>query len=60
MGCGRQRHRTRPERVKASHRTGAAAVRPVRPATGAPSGRPTQTPTVRVPSKPTDHASRKP
>ena len=47
-----------PERAKASNRIGAAAVRPTRPGTGAPSGRPTQTPMVRLPSKPIDQASR--
>ena len=36
-----------PVRAKASNRIGAAAVRPRRPGTGAPSGRPTQTPMVR-------------
>jgi len=47
-----------PVRAKASNRIGAAAARPTRPATGAPSGRPTQTPMVMRPSKPTDQASR--
>ena len=47
-----------PVRAKASNRIGAAAVRPTRPGTGAPSGRPTQTPMVRRPSKPTAQASR--
>ena len=47
-----------PVRAKASNRIGAALARPTRPGTGAPSGRPTQTPIVRLPSKPTDHASR--
>ncbi len=47
-----------PVREKASNRIGAAAMRPIRPGTGAPSGRPTQTPMVRLPSKPTDQASR--
>ena len=47
-----------PERANASNRIGAAAARPTRPGTGAPSGRPTQTPMVRLPSKPTDQASR--
>ena len=47
-----------PVRAKASNRIGAAAVRPTRPGTGAPSGRPTQTPMVMRPSKPTDQASR--
>ena len=47
-----------PMRANASNRIGAAAARPTKPGTGAPSGRPTQTPTVRLPSKPTDHASR--
>ena len=51
---------TPPMRAKASNRIGAAALRPTRPGTGAPSGRPTQTPMVRLPSKPTDHASRYP
>ena len=45
-------------RAKASNRIGAAAMRPTRPGTGAPSGRPTQTPIVCLPSKPTDQASR--
>ena len=49
-GCG--------PRAKASNRIGAAAVRPARPLTGAPSGLPTQTPMVRLPSKPTAQASR--
>ena len=47
-----------PVRAKASNRIGAAAVRPTRPGTGAPSGRPTHTPIVIRPSKPTDQASR--
>src|SRR5262249_44429688 len=42
-----------PVRAKASNRIGAAATRPTSPGTGAPSGRPTQTPMVRLPSKPT-------
>ena len=33
-------------------------ARPINPGTGAPSGRPTHTPIVRLPSYPTDHASR--
>ena len=45
-------------RAKASNRIGAAAVRPAKPLTGAPSGLPTQTPMVRLPSKPTAQASR--
>src|SRR5262249_10082966 len=49
-----------PVRAKASNRIGAAATRPTRPGTGAPSGRPTQTPMVRLPSKPTAQASRYP
>ena len=49
-----------PSRAKASKRMGAAAVRPVMPGTEEPSGRPTQTATVRRPSKPTAQASRKP
>ena len=47
-----------PVRAKASNRIGAAAVRPTSPGTGAPSGRPTHTPMVMRPSKPTDQASR--
>jgi len=49
---------SRPVRAKASKRIGAAAVRPTRPGTGAPSGRPTHTPMVSRPSKPIDQASR--
>ncbi len=48
----------RPERAKASNRIGAATARPTMPGTGAPSGRPTQTPMVICPSKPTAQASR--
>ena len=44
--------------AKASNRIGAAAVRPTSPLTGAPSGRPTHTPMVRLPSNPTAQASR--
>jgi len=47
-----------PVRAKASNRMGAAAVRPTMPGAGAPSGRPTHTPMVMRPSKPTDQASR--
>ena len=47
-----------PLRAKASNRIGAAAPRPTNPGVGAPSGRPTQTPMVRLPSKPTAQASR--
>ncbi len=45
-------------RANASNRIGAAALRPISRGTGAPSGRPTQTPMVYLPSKPTDQASR--
>jgi hypothetical protein len=47
-----------PIRAKLSNRIGAAPLRPISPGTGAPSARPTQTPTVRRPSKPIDQASR--
>ena len=47
-----------PVRANASNRIGAAVVRPTIPGTGAPSGRPTQTPMVMRPSKPTAQASR--
>ncbi len=47
-----------PRRANASNRIGAAAMRPTSPGTGAPSGRPTQTPMVCLPSKPIDQASR--
>ena len=57
-GRTRQRRGRAAEPAKASNRIGAAASRPIRPGTGAPSGRPTQTPIVCLPSKPTDQASR--
>ena len=47
-----------PSRAKASIRIGAAASTPIRPGTGAPSGRPTQTPMTWRPSKPIAQASR--
>jgi hypothetical protein len=47
-----------PDRANASNRIGAAEARPTNPGTGAPSGRPTQTPTVIRPSNPIAHASR--
>ena len=49
-----------PERAKASNKMGAALARPTSPGTGEPSGRPTHTPMVMRPSKPTAQASRKP
>src|ERR1700733_7516608 len=47
-------------RANASNRIGAAALRPISPGTGAPSGLPTHTPMVWLPLKPTDQASRYP
>src|SRR3954452_8236486 len=47
-----------PVRAEASNRIGAAAALPIRPGTGAPSGRPTHTPMVCRPSNPTAQASR--
>src|SRR5262245_49973365 len=58
LGAGGSGCKPPPIRAKASNRIGAAAVRPVRPVTGAPSGLPTHTPMVRLPSKPTAQASR--
>ena len=47
-----------PSRSKLSNRMGAAALMPEMPGTGAPSGRPTQTPITVLPSKPMAQASR--
>ncbi len=58
FGAGGRLCGSLPVRAKASNRIGAAATRPLRPGTGAPSGRPTHTPIVRLPSKPTAQASR--
>jgi len=49
-----------PSLSNASNRIGAAIVMPDNPGTGAPSGRPTQTPITVLPSNPIDHPSRYP
>ena len=46
FGAGASGAAVKPERANASNKIGAADARPYRPGTGAPSGRPTQTPIV--------------
>ena len=51
---------SRPARLQASNRIGAALRRPVIPGDGVPSGRPAHTANTKRPSKPTAQLSRKP